>query len=911
MEVIMTKKERSEDKGISQLRKTEQALAEESLLHRLFFDRSKDGIVVLTLNGEVYKANPTIAAWLGYSLEEMSNLHVWDWDAGLPRSQCLEKIREFSASGATFPTIHRRKDGTFYNVEISANGAEFGGQVLLYCIHRDIGQRKQMEDELRDSRMLYQRLFEVESDAILIVDLETHRIVDANKAAADLYGYNQEEFLKLKPYDLSAEIEETQRALERRQVKVRLRLHHKKDGSVFPVDISSSYFDHRGHEYIVAAIRDISAQRQSEQSLYQESVFRQSVIERASEGVSVCHAIPEFPYVKFTIWNKRMTDITGYTMEEINQLGWYQTVYPDPNCRDRAMKRMEEMRLGNDLLAEEWEITRADGLTRNLLISTSTISEESNGAHVIAFMNDITERKRAEEELKTSEARYRSLFQSVNDSILVFERRPDQPPIIRDANETALRMHGYELAEIVGRPISFLEAGSASSSQRSEIHKSVLESGTGMFEAVHRRKDGAIFEVQASVSAFALGNMRMGVSVERDISEHRNNLIERQRFEEQARHAQKLESLGVLAGGIAHDFNNILQGILGNATLVLMDLAEPSPARICVEDILKASRRAADLTRQMLAYSGKGHFMIQQVDMSALVSEMAHLIAVSISKKTILNLNLAPVLITADAAQIQQIVMNLILNAAEALDEEHGGEVTLATGVQTCTRDYLEHSLLPEKPPPGNYGYIDVSDTGCGMDEAIMEKLFDPFFTTKSTGRGLGMSAVLGIVRGHKGGIMLDSAPGKGTTIRVLFPLSAEPAAQEPSQTKSGTAWRGTGTVLFVDDEEGVRRLGKSMLELLGFKVMLAADGREAFKLYQRFSNEIVCIVLDLNMPHMNGEQTLKQLRLSQHDVPVVLSSGFSEIQLKAGIAGQQVSAFIKKPYDFQSLSDVLQSILS
>jgi two-component system, cell cycle sensor histidine kinase and response regulator CckA len=173
------------------------------------------------------------------------------------------------------------------------------------------------------------------------------------------------------------------------------------------------------------------------------------------------------------------------------------------------------------------------------------------------------------------------------------------------------------------------------------------------------------------------------------------------------------------------------------------------------------------------------------------------------------------------------------------------------------------------------------------------------------------MSAVLGIVRGHKGGILVSSALGKGTTIRVLFPLSAEPAAQEPSQTKSGAAWKGTGTVLFVVDEEGFRRLGKSMLELLGFRVILAADGREALKLYKKFSNEIVCVVLDLNMPHMNGEQTLKQLRLSQHDVPVVLSSGFSEIQLKAGIAGQQESAFIKKPYDFQSLSDVLQSILS
>ncbi|MBU0755173.1 MAG: PAS domain-containing protein, partial [Planctomycetes bacterium] len=375
-----------------------------------------------------------------------------------------------------------------------------------------------------------------------------------------------------------------------------------------------------------------------------------------------------------------------------------------------------------------------------------------------------------------------------------------------------------------------------------------------------RKKEGEYIPVEDNGRFFlnADGRPVRMVGFVADISNRKQAELERKELEKKMRHTQKLESLGVLAGGIAHDFNNLLMDILGNADLALGNLSKVSPARPCIEEIEKASKRAADLCRQMLAYSGKGRFDIMAVDLSEVVKEMLPLLESSISKKAILKTRLGHNLsaVETDVVQLQQIIMNLIINASEAI-KGAAGEVTVTTGSMACTRAYLNRSRLPEIPPEGEFVYIEVADTGCGMDEETKEKLFDPFFTTKFTGRGLGLSAVLGIVRGHKGAIIVESEAEKGTTFRVLLPVAAMEAEKQVigEEGKRDLDWRGSGTILLADDEEIVLNVTRQMLERMGFEVITASNGQEAIERFRENAGKIVSVILDFTMPKMNGEE--------------------------------------------------------
>ena len=401
-----------------------------------------------------------------------------------------------------------------------------------------------------------------------------------------------------------------------------------------------------------------------------------------------------------------------------------------------------------------------------------------------------------------------------------------------------------------------------------------------------------------------------------DITDRKRAEEERKAFEAQVQHAQKLESLGVLAGGIAHDFNNLLLAILGNADLALMDMAPEAPARQNVDEIKRASQRAAELSRQMLAYSGKGRFVVKALDLSAMVEEMAHMLKVSISKKAILkynfNKNLPP--IEADATQIRQVIMNLITNASEAIGDR-SGVISISTGAMETDRAYLQETYLDEGLPEGLYVTLEVADTGCGMSESIQARLFDPFFTTKFTGRGLGMAAVLGIIRGHRGAIRIRSEFGEGTTITVLFPAirseESDPADEgQDDKRRIEEAWKCSETVLLVDDEETVRAIGTKMLQRLGLTVLTACDGREGLEVFGEHKDEIACVILDMIMPHMDGEEAFGELRRICSDVPVIMSSGYDEQRVTKRFAGKDLAGFIQKPYEFKELRNAMRSAL-
>lgn len=379
-------------------------------------------------------------------------------------------------------------------------------------------------------------------------------------------------------------------------------------------------------------------------------------------------------------------------------------------------------------------------------------------------------------------------------------------------------------------------------------------------------------------------------------------------LEKQFLHTQKLESLGVLAGGIAHDFNNILTSIIGNAELALMRINLESPAVDNLRKIELASARAADLAKQMLAYSGKGRFVVENIDMNQLLEEMLHMVEVSISKKAALRLHLTRPLPTvqADATQMHQVVMNLIINASEALGDDNG-TISIATSCMACDRSYLDSIWPTENLTERSYIVLEIADTGCGMDKETLAKIFDPFFTTKFTGRGLGMAAVFGIIKGHRGAIKVYSEPGKGSLFKILLPADTL-HVEADIEKKRQDAWKGSGTILLVDDEEIVRSVGSEMLQELGYAVVTANDGQEALDIFKN-RTDIDIVILDLTMPLLDGEQAFNGLRRLKPDVTVIMSSGYNEQEVTQRFVGKGLAGFVQKPYKLSILRDALRNI--
>ncbi len=395
----------------------------------------------------------------------------------------------------------------------------------------------------------------------------------------------------------------------------------------------------------------------------------------------------------------------------------------------------------------------------------------------------------------------------------------------------------------------------------------------------------------------------IGIAV--DVTEQERAVAEREQMERRLLHAQKLESLGVLAGGIAHDFNNILSAIMGHADMARRRAArDPSAVEVHYTRIVEAADRAADLCKQMLAYSGKGKFVVRPLDLSQTVREIADMLEVSLNKGVVLKLSLQENLprIEADPSQLQQVIMNLITNANDAIGEQ-SGIIAIRTGVMRVDESYLQHCVVGGDAEPGGYVFLEVADTGRGMDAATVARIFDPFFTTKASGRGLGMSAVSGIVRGHHGAMRVYSEPGNGTTMRVLFPAlgvveAADRMEQSPDTESETNGQEHTPTILVVDDEEVLREMAVMVLNEAGYaNVEVAENGVQALKLFEQRGGDIGCVLLDLTMPHMDGEETFRRLKTMDPDVRVIICSGYSESHIKDRFAGKNVCGFLQKPY--------------
>jgi hemerythrin-like metal-binding protein/PAS domain S-box-containing protein len=393
------------------------------------------------------------------------------------------------------------------------------------------------------------------------------------------------------------------------------------------------------------------------------------------------------------------------------------------------------------------------------------------------------------------------------------------------------------------------------------------------------------------------------------------DITERKQTEQAHLQHQKLESIGLLAGGIAHDFNNLLAAMSGNLELAGLELSPEAAAAPYIRTTETLISRASTLVAQILAYAGKGKFQMQVLDLNHQVVEITRLLRASLSRNATLRWEPAPNLpsLAGDPAQVQQVIMNLVLNASEAV-ASRGGVITLRTGLETLDREGIDRHFPDQALRPGPHVSLEVADNGQGMAPQVKERIFEPFFTTKFTGRGLGLAAVQGILRSHSGGIRVASKEGEGTTFKVFFPVATEVKRVEtpepPACQVRFADYRGSGTVLVVDDEEALRAMAGSALCRLGFKVLEAQDGQEAIEVFETNREQICLILMDLTMPRMDGEEAFRALRRAGARVPIILSSGFSPEEALQRFTGKGLAGFLQKPYRFQTLVDTVREAL-
>lgn len=513
----------------------------------------------------------------------------------------------------------------------------------------------------------------------------------------------------------------------------------------------------------------------------------------------------------------------------------------------------------------------------------------------------------AEKQIHESEDKLRSLLEQSGDGIVLVNNLG----VIIEWNAAQEKITGLSRAQVIDQPIwdvqyQLMRHDVKQETTLEDIKKRLIE----YLQLENVPPDAHAFEIEIELPNGVRKLMQSrNFIIKRDeghmIGSINRDVTQQKQSEKMILQAQKMESLGVLAGGAAHDFNNLLVVILAQTSLALAKLPLDTPARAHVEKAIHAAEHAADLTQQMLAYSGRGQFETKPVNLNQLAQKNLNLFTTAVPKNVKLQLDLAEYIpyIEADPGQMQQVVMNLILNAAEAIGQELG-LVTLSTHVIEVMADGgMFPQWVGEPLLPGHYVQFDVSDNGCGMDAATLAKIFDPFFSTKKLGRGLGLAAVLGIVRGHKGAVQIDSEPGSGTVFHLYFPsIEFDASADVSGDTAVSSAEVAKGAVLIIDDETAVCEAVVDILDFEQITVLTALDGKSGLALFTNRKEEVGLVLLDLSMPGMNGYETFDAIRRIDPDIPVILSSGYDELETSSRFKNQKLDGFLKKPYNLDTL---------
>jgi PAS domain S-box-containing protein len=857
-------------RDVTERLRTKEALREGEERYSALFSGITDAIYVHRttsdgLPGRIIEVNDIACQMLGYTKEELLGMEISEidtTDSSIDLRAVLEELK--AGRPVLFEQSHKTKDGRRIPVEIHAQKIQYEGQIAILSTARDITERKREEEEKESLRRLAQRLTAPLSmkEVGRIVAEESRRLFNHDFFYLDSYRHNDN-------ICHGVYTEDTPR------------------GSSKPVEMTPTNSTMNTPNMLrVTSGEPVLINRESEPE--------KSEFTLAGDTTRLSLSLMFVP-IRWANQVIGVLSVQSYTQSRygekyLKSLEAFATQCGGALMRVSAEEERESLRRLAQRLTE----------VRNQKDVGRTVAEESRRL----FDHDCFHLSYCLHNENICRGLYTEDTYSGNSS-------PTETP------STDSSMDSPSMRVVAsGKPILLNRTAEPEESEFTPVGDTTRRSLSLMFVPVcWANQVIGVISVQSyspsrygekdlqSLEAFTTqcGGALMRVSAEE----------ERSKLEAQVQQAQKLESLGVLAGGIAHDFNNLLMGILGNADLALLDISRVHPAHNNLLEVKNAAHRSADLARQMLAYSGKGRFVIEAINLNEVVREMGHLLESSISKSSLLKYDLSNDLpsIEADVTQIRQVVMNLITNASEALGEETG-VIRITTGVMHCDRTFLRQTYLDEQQPEGEYTYLEVTDSGCGMDKETAARIFDPFYTTKFTGRGLGLAALLGIVRGHRGAIKVDSQPGKGTTFMIAFPALDKPAETLREDIGEETQWSGSGTVLLVDDEEMVLSVGKKMLEIIGFSVLTAEDGREAVELFRQRPDEIKCVVLDLSMPHMGGEEAFGELRKIREDIRVVLSSGYTEQEIEERFMGEGLAGFIKKPYMLSNLQSIMKQVM-
>jgi PAS domain S-box-containing protein len=612
---------------------------------------------------------------------------------------------------------------------------------------------------------------------------------------------------------------------------------------------------------------------------------------------------------RFTECNQSVLDMMRCTGPEFLRLHPWDLsppLQPDGQASDVKAREMMALAHAKGVHRFEWTHRRSDGEVFPVEVTLLPIPL---GGKTVLFTSwrDISANKAAERALKASEERFRVMVRSARDIFLLINEQGE----LTFVSSVAQQLTGYAAEELLGSMDRMIhpEDWPAVAMAWQQLLTHPETPVRVEYRHLHKTQGFVWLEAVAQNCLQEAAIQAVAVSV-RDITERKRAEQERLSLERQMLHAQKLESLGVLAGGIAHDFNNLLTAILTNLNLAQDSLDANHPVQKQLKATEGATLKASELTRQMLAYSGKGRFVVKIHDLNQVVREMTHLVQVSIAKKVKLEFSLQEGLppVEADDVQLQQIILNLVTNASDAIGDQPG-LIRISTHARQLDETYLSTVLQGQGLEPGLYCVLVVSDSGGGMTPEVQSRIFDPFFTTKAAGHGLGLSAIQGILKGHHAGMRVYSEPGQGTAFHLFFPASEAPLlatpirAQETNRTFSGLA-------LLVDDESSIREAAALALTRLGFEVEVAEDGLEAVALFSARPAAYRVALVDLTMPRMDGRECFHALRRLRPDLPVILCSGFSEQESMKAFLGEGLAGFIQKPYTLGMLRQAFAEAL-
>ncbi len=887
----------------------------------------------------------------GYTVEEIVSLKCWRFLVDEEDIPVFEKNVTGLAPGrqASCELRIRHKNGAVVwiasHTECVSDASTSGRSVLYGCLI-DITGQKEAEEKITGQKKYLETILQTTADGFWMVD-RSGNITQVNKAYCRMSGYSREELESMCVNDLDAEEtpEDTQARIDRiikNGSDIFQTKHRRKDGTLFDAEISVSFLDIQGGQFVCFG-RDISDRIQAENALKTankklSSLWNISSLANADFRTICDHVLESivnmteslYGFYGFISPDESVMTIHSWSGEAMNGCGIADKPQEFPVSKaglwGEAIRKREPM-ICNDysmdipgkkgspkghvpiknlmvvpFMVHDRMITVAAVANRQGDYTTEDISQITT---FLTGIQAITERMEGEEVLRKSEKQLALTTDNFPGLVSIL----DTNLCFKFASNGFEKLLGASPKKIIGKKIADVIGEENYAIAESHL-KSALSGKTAVYESHSRVAMGRVVQGLNTIvpDIDADGNVSQLFVFGIDISDRKRMEDERLVMEKKLLHSQKLESLGVLAGGIAHDFNNLLLAVIGNLDMSLVELSPVSASRKYIESSMKAAQRAADLTRQMLAYSGKGHFIINDININELIQENLHILKSSVSKNVTVHLSLSDGIscISADVAQMQQVVMNFITNASEAIGEMQGS-IHIATGVMDCDEAYLEKSLAEEKPPAGRYVYLEVRDTGCGMDEETKQRIFDPFFTTKFTGRGLGMAAVIGIVRGHKGAVFIESEAGRGTTVRVLFPavdrkLEVKAEKLRVEQAETDNCETSDKKVLIVDDEEFVLDMCNEMVMSFGYQTLTAEDGMKAVEIYGEHYKEIDCVILDLSMPRMSGYETFLKLKKLNPDVKVILSSGYEKEEATRKFERESLAGFVQKPYRMKSL---------